>query len=68
MAAGMASPLHGYALGGPSPTVAVPAAGMLSPMGAAGMLSPEDSAAALGAQSPLPQPMMHLAPGLHSPY
>jgi hypothetical protein len=40
---------------------------MLSPMGA-GMLSPEDSAAALGAQSPLPQPMMHLAPGLHSPY
>lgn len=72
MAAGMiAGQFPGYAIGMASPTIAVPAggmhaAGMLSPMG--GMLSPVPDAAALGGQSPLPQPLMHPATSLHSPY
>jgi hypothetical protein len=67
MGMGVASPLPGYAMGLPSPA-GMPAAGLLSPMGAAGMLSPVGSAAALGGHSPLPQAVMHPASGLHSPY
>jgi hypothetical protein len=72
LAAGMvAGQYPGYGMGMHSPTIGVPAAGMhaagmLSPMG--GMLSPVPQAAAVGVQSLLPQPLMHPATTLHSPY